>query len=95
MYTYFPRFGKLYQEKSGNPVPAKNVCFKIIVLLPCQMGSSEKSILVVSSNHVENRVTRLGEFSPIGRLFTLGSFEKNKEIEQIIGLPFSTVKAVN
>jgi hypothetical protein len=38
------------------------------------------------------RVTRLGEFSPVGRL--LGSFVKITEIAQIMGLLFSTVKVV-
>jgi hypothetical protein len=36
-------------------------------------------------------VTRLGDFSPIGWLFTLGSFFENKKIAKFFGLPFSTV----
>jgi hypothetical protein len=39
----------------------------------------KKTILVI-------RVTKLGEFSPIGRLGTLGSFLKTKEIARIFGL---------
>jgi hypothetical protein len=35
-----------------------------------------------------NRVTRLGEFSPIGRLFTLGCVRKITEVAQIYGLHF-------
>jgi hypothetical protein len=38
------------------------------------------------------RVTRLGELSPIGWLFTWGSFLQIIEIAQIIGLLISTVK---
>jgi hypothetical protein len=40
------------------------------------------------------RVTRLGEFSPLGRLFTLCSFLKITKVAQILGLPFSTVKVM-
>jgi hypothetical protein len=36
-------------------------------------------------------VTRLGEFSPIGRRFTLGSVFKIAGVLQIFGLRFSTV----
>jgi hypothetical protein len=41
----------------------------------------------------ETRVTRLGEFSPIGWLFTLGSFLKMTEVAQIFGLLFPNVSA--
>jgi hypothetical protein len=58
-----------------------------ILLRPARRVSS------LFSNTVS--VARLGEFSPIGRLFTLGNFVKNTEIAQIIGLLFSTVKAVH
>jgi hypothetical protein len=34
------------------------------------------------------RATRLGEFSPIGRLFTLGSFLKIAQVAHILGLLF-------
>jgi hypothetical protein len=40
------------------------------------------------------RMARLGEFSPMGQLFTLGSFEKITETAQIIWLLFSTGKGV-
>jgi hypothetical protein len=33
------------------------------------------------------RVGRLGAFSPLGRLFSLGSFSKIAEVAQIFGLP--------
>jgi hypothetical protein len=36
------------------------------------------------------RVTRLGEFSPIGRLFSLGSLLKITEVAQHSGLLFSS-----
>jgi hypothetical protein len=35
-----------------------------------------------------SRVTRLGEISPIGRLFSLGSFMKMTEVVQIFMLLF-------
>jgi hypothetical protein len=40
------------------------------------------------------RVSRLGEFSPIRRLFTLGSFQKMAEAAHIFGLLYSTVKVM-
>jgi hypothetical protein len=36
------------------------------------------------------RVTRLCEFSPVGRVFTLGSFLKITEVAQILGQLFYT-----
>jgi hypothetical protein len=44
---------------------------------------------------VENRVTRLGEFSLTGRLFTLGSFQKMAEVAQIFRLLYFTVKVMH
>jgi hypothetical protein len=44
-------------------------------------NSSEKGSLL-------NRVTRLGEFSPLGQLFTLSSFSKITEVAQTFGLLF-------
>jgi hypothetical protein len=42
------------------------------------------------------RVIRLGEFSPIGRLFSMGSTLKITEVAQIFDhLLFSHVKAIN
>jgi hypothetical protein len=38
-------------------------------------------------------VIRLGEFSPIGYLFTLGSFLTNTEVTQIFRLLLSTVQS--
>jgi hypothetical protein len=38
-----------------------------------------------------SRVTRLGEFSPDGRLFTLAILLKITEVAQILGLLFATV----
>jgi hypothetical protein len=37
------------------------------------------------------RVTRLGEFSPIGRLFSFASILKITEVAQVLGLLFSKV----
>jgi hypothetical protein len=42
---------------------------------------------------VAARVTRFGDFSPIGRLFSLGILF-NAEIAQILGHPFFTVKVM-
>jgi hypothetical protein len=42
--------------------------------------------------YVIARVTRLAEFSPIGHLFTWGSFCKIAEIAQILGLLFTKVQ---
>jgi microcystin-dependent protein len=41
------------------------------------------------------RVTRLGEFSPIGRWFCSGSLLKITEVDQSFALLFSREKAVN
>jgi hypothetical protein len=41
---------------------------------------------------IEVRVTRFGDFSPLGRLFTLGSFIKNTQLAQICVLLISNVK---
>jgi hypothetical protein len=42
-----------------------------------------------------NWVTRLGEFSTIGRMFTLGSFVKISEVVQLYEVLFSTAKFMN
>jgi hypothetical protein len=43
---------------------------------------------------VRNRVTSLGEFSLIGRLFSLRTFFKTAEVVLIFELLFSTVKII-
>jgi hypothetical protein len=43
---------------------------------------------------VTSRVTRLSEFSPIGCLFTLGSFLKITEVAQICWLRFPNVSVI-
>jgi hypothetical protein len=43
----------------------------------------------------ETRVTIFGEFSLVGRLFTLGRFPKITEVAHIFELLFSTVKFIN
>jgi hypothetical protein len=40
-------------------------------------------------------VTTLGEFSPVGGLFTLVSFVKMKEVEQIFGILLSAENVIN
>jgi hypothetical protein len=59
---------------------------------PC-CGGTIKLIVTVSrsSFHLGCSVTRLGEFSRIGRLFTLGSFLKITEVSPYFGLPFSAL----
>jgi hypothetical protein len=42
----------------------------------------------------QTRVTRLGEFSPIARLFSLGSFMKHTVAAHIFWLLFSKAKVV-
>jgi hypothetical protein len=44
---------------------------------------------------VGNRVTRLGEFSPNGFFFTLGSFMKITEVARICYFLISTVKVMH
>jgi hypothetical protein len=51
-----------------------------------QKNASSKNIRVDDS-----RVTRLGDFSPIGRLLTLGSILKITEVAQNFRAVFSTV----
>jgi hypothetical protein len=50
----------------------------------------------VYNNQIWNvvRVTRLGEFPSIGRLFTFGSFLKNTESALIFGPLFTTIKVL-
>jgi hypothetical protein len=38
--------------------------------------------------------TRLGEFSPIGQLFTLGSFLNMTKVAKVLGQLFSTLKVI-
>jgi hypothetical protein len=49
----------------------------------------------ISCCNIGDRVTRLGEFLPVVRLFSLGSFFKITEVAQIFGLLFSMVKLHN
>jgi hypothetical protein len=65
------------------------------VLLVCGVYyfcRDKTSIFLFLLSYTTTRVTRLGEFSPVGRLITLVIFVKMTEIAQIIGLHFSTVK---
>jgi hypothetical protein len=45
-----------------------------------------------SQKWLKSRVTRFGVFSPVGRLFTLGSRLKMTEVVQILGLLFPQYK---
>jgi hypothetical protein len=45
-----------------------------------------------SRQKVTCRVTRLGDFSPIGQLLTLITLSKITEVAQTFGLTFTTVK---
>jgi hypothetical protein len=44
------------------------------------------SLLIFVEYEVNSRVTRLGEFSPLGRLFILGSYFENLKKYRCIGL---------
>jgi hypothetical protein len=55
----------------------------------------EHNLIVLFTLHfarrtIGGRVTRLGEFSPIGRLFTFCSFSEITEAARVYKLPFST-----
>jgi hypothetical protein len=50
-----------------------------------EMESNKIKKMQRPRNPSADRVTRLGEFSPIRRLFTLGRFSKMTEVAQIIG----------
>jgi hypothetical protein len=70
IWYIFLHFGILHQEKSGNP--GRGTHFfrrKLILALIFNQG-----FLPDVANKF--RVTRLGQFSPNGRLFSLGSFLK-------------------
>jgi hypothetical protein len=84
--------------------PVTNITFDLELALANQAGVAplpfpgmDKSGAPVCELYVRSicqvtlgriRVARLGKFSPIGRLFTSGSFLKIAEIAQIIGLLF-------
>jgi hypothetical protein len=78
-YLVYFRFDFLYQEKSVN------------------RGSEARFLKFVenffhSVESVSSRVTRLGEFSPLGQVFTLSIFScKITEVHKIVGLNFTTV----
>jgi hypothetical protein len=55
-------------------------------------STKHSSTCIFWSVKSDTRVTRLGEFSPIGWLITLGSFFLITEVAKIFGLLFSTVK---
>jgi hypothetical protein len=50
-----------------------------------------RQMLVKEFNLMRTRVTRLGEFSPIERLCTMGRFSRIAEVAKKFGLLFSTV----
>jgi hypothetical protein len=70
--VYFSRFGMLHQEKSGNPVG--KTAEKGWSLIDWQGKSCDYESWTFSLLAVVDRVTRLGEFTPIGWLFTQGIF---------------------
>jgi hypothetical protein len=87
IWYIYPRFGTLHQEKSGIPEPeavretnptkaiSGNPFFEIVQTKIKSLEISQIFYLSVDfPQRVTSRVTRLGEFSPTGRLFSLGDF---------------------
>jgi hypothetical protein len=67
--------------QSGHPVTVcvhKRAVLALSQMCPRGLALNSSKWLAVDTfqGDVENRVTRLGEFSPIGRLLTMGSFSK-------------------
>jgi hypothetical protein len=63
----------------------------IVFMSMSRISAVQKKIVsqeIDCRSSLDTRVTRLGEFSPFGSLFTLGSFEKLTELAPIIGLLF-------
>jgi hypothetical protein len=87
----FPRVGILYQ-KIWQPCAELNWDYSYNLLFSL---SSKKFWLRFNGSGqacTNTRVTRLGEFSPFGRSYSLVSFIKNTKVSQMFGLHFSTLK---
>jgi hypothetical protein len=59
----------------------------VVKILPAQCAANGSD--GVARTWIGIGVTRLGEFSPSGRVFALGSFLKITELAHIFVLPFS------
>jgi hypothetical protein len=70
---------------------AQNVSQLIFVEINTQLSPWKNSPKIKASGI---RVTRLGEFSPIGLLFSLGSLLKITEVAQHSGLLFSSFQFI-
>jgi hypothetical protein len=87
---FFSSFGKLCQDKSGKPVENlgerlnNRSHWKGLRLLTAWRGVPMSP--PAEAIHLGNRVARLGEISPIERLFTLGTFLTITKAGQIFGL---------
>jgi hypothetical protein len=86
----FPIFGLLHPELSGSPASTDGSSFRATKKIS-HWNIHKAGTYVQSRNYGAARVTRLGEFSPIGRLFSLASLLKSKEEGQILEVLFSTV----
>jgi hypothetical protein len=79
-------FGDFFLNSSGHPAPES------LQQLP------DQTLVFIAppdrSTKSGTRVTRLGNFSPVGRLFTLRTFLKIAEVAHMFGLFFPTVKFI-
>jgi hypothetical protein len=92
---YFAHFGTLSRVKSGNP--GLNILLNLDGTSPTVTGDRTKVLKMSPSKHVQFRVTRLGEPSPIGRLFNWDTLKKYmgtsyKYVTRILGILSSTVQ---
>jgi hypothetical protein len=79
----------LFRRKKGaerldmlRPRPS-HCCYRKILFMTLQHGRYRLDLKFVDCLTVLSRVTRLGEFSPIGQLIPLGSFLKITDVAQI------------
>jgi hypothetical protein len=65
---------------------------QILLFISRRFNFTKFYSFVITNGQVEVRVTRLGEFSPNGRLFSLGCYMKITEASHIYWLLYSMVK---
>jgi hypothetical protein len=82
---YYPDFGTLCKEKSGNPGNSSSAWSLAAKNSFSVQGLFSTTVHLQSLPGDDSRVTRLGEFSPLGRLSTLESVLKITEVAQIFG----------
>jgi hypothetical protein len=69
-----------------------SLCFSTDYTMTARKRSLEVYVPCQSATY---RVNKLGEFSPLGRLFSLVRFLEIKEAAQILGLLFSTRRGIH